>query len=169
MVVDYFDGLKTVQEVKAEYRRLAMKNHPDLGGDVTVMQVINAAYESALKACDGQATVGEDGIERVYKYNPQVEQEIVTKLSELLAMRMEGVDILLIGTWLWVLGNTKPHKEELKKLECQWHSKRGAWYFRTAENRVWRKYEGSLQDIARNYGYVEFKGKKQEDKPRLKA
>ena len=33
----YFTNCKTLDELKAEYRRLAMANHPDRGGDMETM------------------------------------------------------------------------------------------------------------------------------------
>lgn len=33
----YFAGIKTLDELKAAYRRLAMKHHPDRGGDLKTM------------------------------------------------------------------------------------------------------------------------------------
>ena len=41
--MNYFTHCKTLDELKAEYRRLAKQNHPDLGGSTEEMQRINAA------------------------------------------------------------------------------------------------------------------------------
>jgi hypothetical protein len=43
--VSYFKSAKTMDELKAEYRRLALENHPDKGGSVETMQEINADFE----------------------------------------------------------------------------------------------------------------------------
>ena len=37
----YFTECKTLDELKKEYRRLAMQHHPDVGGDTATMQAIN--------------------------------------------------------------------------------------------------------------------------------
>jgi hypothetical protein len=44
----YFNGIDTLDQLKTEYRRLAMENHPDRGGKVEVMQEINADFELAF-------------------------------------------------------------------------------------------------------------------------
>lgn len=44
----YFTGCKTLDELKREYRRLAMIHHPDVGGDTATMQAINAEFEAAF-------------------------------------------------------------------------------------------------------------------------
>ena len=41
----YFVNCKSLDELKKEFRRLAMENHPDRGGDAEVMALINAEYE----------------------------------------------------------------------------------------------------------------------------
>ena len=37
----YFKDCKTIEEVKSLYKKLAMENHPDKGGDTATMQAIN--------------------------------------------------------------------------------------------------------------------------------
>ena len=41
----FFQTVKTLEELKAEYRRLAMKYHPDRGGDAETMKAINAEHD----------------------------------------------------------------------------------------------------------------------------
>ena len=40
----------------------------------------------------------------------------------------EGIEIEVCGSWVWVSGDTKPHKERLKALGFCWHSKKHCWY-----------------------------------------
>lgn len=42
----YFTNCHTLEDLKAEYRRLAMQNHPDCGGDAEIMKAINAEYDN---------------------------------------------------------------------------------------------------------------------------
>ncbi len=41
----FFDHLKTAEELKAEYRKLARRYHPDLGGDAAIFSSITEEYE----------------------------------------------------------------------------------------------------------------------------
>jgi hypothetical protein len=41
----FFEHIKSKQELKAEYRRLARKYHPDLGGDATVFSSLTEEYK----------------------------------------------------------------------------------------------------------------------------
>jgi len=52
----YFNS-KTLDELKAEYRRLAKENHPDLGGDTETMKEINAEFDLAFRVMEKKATV----------------------------------------------------------------------------------------------------------------
>lgn len=45
----YFENVRTLDELKAEYRRLAMKHHPDRGGDVETMKAINAEHDALFE------------------------------------------------------------------------------------------------------------------------
>lgn len=46
----YFTACTTLDELKKEYRRLAMANHPDHGGDEATMKAINAEYDAVFPA-----------------------------------------------------------------------------------------------------------------------
>jgi len=155
----YFDRLKSVgvEAVKIEYRTLAKRWHPDRpNGDTATMQKINAQYHEALKALDQSTSRGSDGGQHTYHYSAQTEQSVMDKLAELLRIRGK-FEIMMIGTWLWVAGDTKPIKEELKKAGCQWHSKRQCWYWRPESSRHYGKSSsGGLEHLAAQYGATMF-------------
>lgn len=44
----YFAAINNLEELKREYKRLAMQHHPDRGGDTATMQAINAEYDAAF-------------------------------------------------------------------------------------------------------------------------
>ena len=45
----FFEGIKTLDELRKEYRRLAFIYHPDKGGETAIMQVINDQYDRLSK------------------------------------------------------------------------------------------------------------------------
>ncbi len=47
--MEYFAHITDFKEAKLIYRRLAMLNHPDMGGDPQVMTNINLEFESLTK------------------------------------------------------------------------------------------------------------------------
>jgi hypothetical protein len=147
----YFQGCSTVAEIKALYKQLAIKNHPDRGGDTATMQEINNQYEAALKSCNGQTVTGSDGKEHTYKWDEETERKLMVVIDKLLTLQMENVDIALIGVWIWITGDTKPYKEQLKEMGCRWHAQRGCWYFKPYEAKHWGS-NASLEDLAKTYG-----------------
>ena len=157
--MNYFADCQTVEEVKAKYRKLARENHPDLGGDPEAMKAINNQYEQALKHCDGQTSTGTDKKEHTYRYDAEVEAEIMEIIQKLIAIVADAkVEIILIGRWIWITGDTKPLKENFKELDCKWHRDRSCWFWRSASDRG-RGQGGNLEELASKYGCQDFSTK----------
>jgi hypothetical protein len=146
----YFDTLKTVSEIKGHYRRLAQKYHPDRGGDTATMQEINGQYHEALKACNGERTT-DNGKDHVYTYDADLEAGVVEQIARYLACNLP-LDCALIGTWLWVSGDTKPWKDQLKALGFKWHATRCVWFWHEGKYKGRRSRVG-LDGLAMRYGY----------------
>lgn len=159
----YFQDCNTPAEVKTLYRKLAFQHHPDHGGDTETMKQVNSQYQEALSNLNGYKFKGTDGKERTYRYNATVEKEAMNKIYELLALKMQGVTIELIGTWVWIHGNTKPYKEELKGLKCRWHSKRVKWYWHNKNYRT-RYANCDFNTLRHTYGVAEFDSEFEERK-----
>lgn len=155
----YFSNCKTVGEAKTLYRTLAMQHHPDRGGDTATMQAINAEYHATLKRFDGVSYKGTDGKDHRYTYRQDVEQELMNKIAALFALKMDGVFIEIVGSWLWVYGETRPFKDTLKTLSFRWHSKRSKWYFHK-KSLYQREYSGVDFEVLRAmYGSRTFEEK----------
>jgi hypothetical protein len=168
--MNYFIDCQTVEQVKQVYRKLAFQYHPDHGGSTEEMQKLNDCYEKALKRCDGQKTTDSEGVEHTYYYNQETEEAIINAIARLLEIKMIDCDILLIGTWLWITGATKPYKEQLKAIGCLWHSKRGCWYFRSAQQKRWSQSSGDLGELAAKYGCTKIEDlEKKESRKKAKA
>lgn len=154
----YFKNIRTLEELKKEYKKLAMKNHPDAGGSEEVMKAINAEYDEVFKRVKN-IHVNKDGqtYEKENNETPDMFKEIIEAL-----MRMQGVSIELIGCFIWVSGNTKEYKDELKKLDFKWHSKKACWYKAPEDYRRFGKKQYSMDEIRDMYG-VQFEGTGRED------
>jgi hypothetical protein len=142
----WFNGCQTLEEVKAQYKKLAKQYHPDLGGDTLTMQEINKEYAfataKAVKGADLSEAEAENEILSSEAYRAAIEQII----------HLEGITIELVGYWLWVTGNTFPVRLTLKAAGFLFASKKLAWYFRTAEYKVSKGSGKSLEEIRSKYG-----------------
>lgn len=97
----------------------------------------------------------EDGSTFTYSYDFDIEKQIMDKLSDLLKLKLEGIDIMLVGRWLWLGGNTKENKDVIKEHGFKWHNKRLLWYFNPLPfTRSFSK--KSFEDIANKYGYKKY-------------
>lgn len=87
---NFFENCTSVEEIKTRYRTLAKKYHPDLGGDLFMMQRLNQQYHKLLQKFDGQESEGHK-----YKYQPDIEQELMDVIHELL--KIQEIQVALIG------------------------------------------------------------------------
>jgi len=162
----FFSGFETVETVKAEYRRLAKVHHPDHGGDEMTMKRLNSEYESALKNLHGSKSTGSDGKQHTYWYDEEVEAELMAKIYDLLKLKMEGVEIALIGKWIWVQGNTRPYSAKLNKstgIGMKWCGERQCWYWRSDSQKCYKRTGADLSYLAMKYGYQGFAPAKESD------
>ena len=152
--MSYFKDCKTQDELKAKYKMLAKQHHPDLGGDVEEMKRVNEEYSKALKTVVHSAgsCLSDSEIDDIIRND----EELRRKLYALLGIA--GIDIELCGTWLWVTGNTKDVKEELKRNGLRWAHKKSAWYFHTGTFRKRSKVNYSLDDIRARHGSTSLTG-----------
>lgn len=149
---NYFEAFTTVESIKKAYRDLAFKLHPDVGGTKEAFTELNRQYEAELKACNGQISKGEDGTERTYNYRQDLEREIIEKIDQIIKLKLENVDTWLIGLWIWIQGETKPYKDEIKGLGFKWSAKHTSWYWRREQDRTYHSSGKDLAGIAATYG-----------------
>jgi len=143
---------QTIEELKKQYRELIKKNHPDLGGNGENMKQINLEYEtefSRIKAGMDQKKAS------IYDVNDGY-REVILKL-----LHIDGINIELCGSWLWISGDTKRNKEELKKAGCFWARKKLEWYWRPAEYKSSNRKSRSMDWIRNQYGSVMIEGEKE--------
>lgn len=155
---NFFQDCETLQQVKDLYRTLAKQYHPDRGGDLVTMQIINNQYSQAIAiiAKGGKFTQAETEAEIL---KAEAYQEAVNKV-----INLEGIHLELVGSWLWVTGETKQHAAILKSEPARfnWAKKKtdfSAWFFRTDQYKTTnRGQKMSLDQIRNKYGTQTIKG-----------
>ena len=144
----YFKNVRTLEELKKQYRVLAMKNHPDKGGDVEIMKAINAEYDELFKRVkDIHVNAKGETYTKETTEAPNEFRDIIDKL-----MKMVGVHIELIGSFIWLSGNTKPFKDILKELGFKWSKGKSMWYKAPEGYRRKTRTNHSIDDIRDMFG-----------------
>ena len=151
----WFTNVKTLDELRALYRKLALLHHPDRGGSTSDMQEINAEYENLSKRLIHSNTEFSEGRKSWEEF---VSSEIRDKLNEVIFL--EDILIEIIGSWIWVTGNTRAVKDQLKQHGFRFSHNKMAWYWQTGDYRKLSKKQFSLDDLRWIYGSEEVEAKK---------
>lgn len=143
----YFENVHTLDELKKAYRRLAMKYHPDRGGSVEIMQEINNEHDALFEQLKRQHNASADE----YHQTTETAEEFRDVLDILL--KLDGLTVELCGSWLWIGGETRRHKDALKAAGCRWSNNKKLWYWRHPEDGS-RYHRGtrSINEIRSKYG-----------------
>ena len=135
-------GTITPEMVQDAWKAAAKKYHPDVNpAGADMMKVVNAARD-ALDGFSGNVDPGEA-------------QGYAEALSEALnaLLDLPGLSIEICGSWAWITGDTRTHKEALKTAGCRWAPKKEAWYLRPDGWRPSRnRREHSMDEIRETYG-----------------
>lgn len=149
----YFINCKSLEELKAEYRRLVKLHHPDCGGDTETMQAINDEHDRVFEALKHQHNASADEYHQTTETAEEFRRVIVALL------KLDGIVCELCGNWLWISGNTREHKEELKSIGCRWSQNKKMWYWRHAEEgRKHYRGHATMGEIRTKYGSQVFHG-----------
>ncbi|MCL2694577.1 MAG: DnaJ domain-containing protein [Oscillospiraceae bacterium] len=149
MTKTYFNPTpRTLEELKAAYRKLAMQHHPDRGGSDEAMKAVNAEYDSLFpKLKNVHKTKDGEFYDKKTAETPEFFKDLINEL-----MKMDEIIIEIIGCFVWVTGNTRPYKDRLKALKFQWHSKKTAWYLKPEDYRKRSRKDYDLEEIRSMYG-----------------
>lgn len=146
----YIKEVETLEELKQVYKKLALKHHPDCGGDEEAMKLINNEYDSLFEKLKHiHKNKDNEFYEKETTETPEEWREII---SQLLNLKMQNVLIEVIGSFLWVSGETKPYKEELKALGLKWGNKKKAWYLSPKGYKRHGKKDYDMNKIRNMYG-----------------
>ena len=127
-----------IEKAKVQYKSFAKVTHPDLGGNEDDFKQLQNDWNEYLK-------------------NSGHTDELSKILNEILSLDLE---IDLVGSWLWIGGNTKPVKETLKTLGFKWASKKKLWFWHEGEFKKRSKKELSIGQIKSLHGSKNLKTKK---------
>ncbi len=133
---------RSFEEVKKAWREQAKKYHPDIcaQGD-HMMKLINNAY-AFLKKLNYP----------LLKITLECDNSF-EKINNAIAMiiSLEGLIIEVCGSWVWVSGDTKRHKKELKEAGFNYAAKKKMWSL-SPEKKRFRKRQWGMEEIRDRFG-----------------
>jgi len=77
----FFENVRSLDELRKEYRRLAMIYHPDKGGNTMMMQILNDQYDRLSKILINDNSEFTDSRK---EYEMQVSEEIRDMLDRII-------------------------------------------------------------------------------------
>jgi curved DNA-binding protein CbpA len=154
---NYFANCTTLDEAKALYKKLAFQLHPDTSGKDTKaeFQEMQSQFEKFTPTTEKYK--GE--------YDSHSAKEYMTIIEDL--MHIEGIIIEICGSFIWLSGETKAVKEQIRAIKndsfkpAQWHTQKLMWFFAPVG---YRRFSGKIfdmEEIRNKYGSETFTGKGQ--------
>ena len=135
-ILKEFQGVEGINEAKKIYKTLAKKLHPDIGGSEEDFKILNEIYNNLIE-------------HKIYFSNSSKFDIELEKIISLI-LHFENINIELVGSWIWVSGDTKEIKEKLKKIGFKWASKKKMWYY--GEMKAKNPNPKSMEEIKTKYG-----------------
>lgn len=162
-----FSNIHNFADLRKAYRDAARKAHPDMGGSTAAMQEVNAEYEKATKRIErtgerfNEFAEQKAEREKAAEWQHQTTAEDMAEYAEILQklFSLDGLEIELCGSWLWISGNTRTYKEQLKEWGCKWSNNKKAWYWYSGEYHRQSKKRFSMDEIRDMHGSEKITGR----------
>jgi|DEB0MinimDraft_6_1074348.scaffolds.fasta_scaffold80935_2 curved DNA-binding protein CbpA len=149
------DGEVNIESLTKAYKKAIFKHHPDHGGTSEAFIELKNAYEYLMKELKYPSKKYSSDSKQVEDIMANYSQELINKIMELIEKfaTNDDININIIGDWIWLDGETKPHKEEIKSLGFKFSKNKVAWYWHNGNyRRFGGKKEYSMDEIAYRHG-----------------
>ena len=131
----HFAGVASLAGLRERYKELVQIHHPDRGGSHDIMAAINAEHDARVSELASKGRSEDIDGQRTAKAAGMTDKEVLAAIAAefkaameaLASMDLSGVTVELIGSWLWVQGDTKKIKDDLKAAGFRWARKKAAF------------------------------------------
>ena len=150
----FFMDCSTLEELKQLYRKLCIKNHPDLGGDEETMKEINAEYKEALQKLSFAYNADETHKD-THDWRTDMFADVLQKI-----IHFSNMSIEIIGQWIWCF-NSFEYKDQLKQLGFWFSSSKKAWVYSGDKKKCIRSHN-KVDDLRKKWGSTMVQTERQE-------
>lgn len=144
----YFNDCTTAEELKKAYHKAAAQLHPDNGGSEDEFKKMQGDYTAAFSRL--KFTHKTASGETYQKETQETAAEFMDIIDKII--HMEGAKIEIIGSWIWVSGNTMIHKETLKNAGFWWSKAKKAWYYNGEKEYKRRRGNYTMKKLREKWG-----------------
>lgn len=152
----WFTDINTLADLRNRYKQLLFQYHPDNNPDTNttaIMQEINFQYDELLKHFTSNQTSSNNN-------DYSTETELKNILNEVVKIKAD-ILIELIGTWIWISGDTYSIRKQLSELGFDWAPKKKMWYWGKSSHRCTSPMEMSM--IREKYGSVVYRSRQEQE------
>jgi hypothetical protein len=139
-------AIKDLDALKKQYIKLSKKYHPDAGGTTIQFQQLQNEYNILLNKILNNSQLNQS--------QKQNEKDLDLAIREIVdnLVNIDGLNVELIGKWLWISGNTYPVKTILKQAGLTFIKKEGNpfWVYKGVESTS--RGQSSMEEIRKKYG-----------------
>lgn len=154
------DHMTSIESAKKQYYKLCMQYHPDRpNGDEEAMKAINAEWDYLSKHNYNIHDSKDGGT--YTDWTQDAPDDVTSEFADIISklVTMVGLEIEICGSWLWVGGNTREHKDSLKGMGMRWASKKRRWYKAPKDWKRKTHRELSMDEIRSKFGSQTVQGK----------
>ena len=160
MTTKWFFGVETVEELKKTFHKLAVKLHPDNGGNSKDFINMKSEFEKLFDVLKNvhlkkDGTTWEATGEKATAETAGEFMDIIEKL-----MFIDELTVEICGSWVWVGGDTKTYKDMLKEMGFRYSANKKMWYYhRQGRTRYFKGRKAwEIEEIRNVYGSEQYKG-----------
>jgi len=157
MKILYFVTCETITEIKNQYKVLVKQYHPDVIGDsgLEITKIINLEY-SYIKDYFAK----NNKLPFLQTSEDSINFENLSNETKLKINNIIHLDLIIeiVGSWVWVGGNTFMYKEILKENKFMFSGAKKMWYFAETEKKQ-RASKLTMDEIKSKYGAIKVNNK----------
>lgn len=128
MNLKFFKNIKTIEELRTQYRILVFAHHPDRGGNERMMLEINVEYDWIKDNINLESVSYQSKTQAQKDEWENFDEQLRAKIESLVDSRITA-DIEVCGNWIWLSNTLREEKEVYKTKGFFWASAKKMWYW----------------------------------------